>query len=209
MSAPVRRRTTMRSNRMRSSVVNGLQSRLCDTFSNGGQVENNGTYHRTSYVEMDEEVDLEGGSDADDVLEAEGVELEAQHNQAGAAASASGSALPSVASTGTAASGATRSRLSVLFSAPSGSLVPRASRSAAHSPFSAPQHITAMSTLSTQPDETAVSGSSVHRHSTAYSAAYTDGDVSPMVATGRVTAPAEKEEEGTVSVVVDAGEAEA
>ena len=65
-----------------------------------------------------------------------------------------------------------------------------------------------MSTLSTQPDETAVSGSSEHRHSTAYSAAYTDGDVSPMVATGRVTAPAE-EEEGTVSVVVDAGETEA
>lgn len=67
LSAPVvGRRTTLSSNRMRSSLVSHLQQHLYDGFSKGGKHENQVTWHRSSYVDLEEESDEECGSDADD-----------------------------------------------------------------------------------------------------------------------------------------------
>jgi len=55
----------LRSSNMRSRVIDNMQRDLMNQFSKGGNTTSRVTYHRSSYVEMSEEEDWEGGSDVD------------------------------------------------------------------------------------------------------------------------------------------------
>ena len=55
----------LRSSNMRTRVIDTMQKELLDTFSKGGGVTNRVTWHRSSYVELSDEEDLEGGSDVE------------------------------------------------------------------------------------------------------------------------------------------------
>ena len=58
----------LRSSNMRTRVIDTMQKALLDAFSKGGRVTNRVTWHRSSYVEMSDEEDLEGGSDMEEEL---------------------------------------------------------------------------------------------------------------------------------------------